>query len=91
MTNEIKQLFGEVVGLTGYNITGERNKDRSNGETYYKTNFLTLDYNSIYGGYVIKIVLKNTGETDFDGLARRPKKEMINYLKGLIKGLTFNK
>jgi len=93
MHNEIKKLFERVAELTGYPTEGERTteEERRNGADYYKGEFLIIDFNSFYGGYRLIKVLESTGETDLDGLARKTKKEMTQYLRGLIKGLTFKK
>lgn len=92
MNNEIKELFERVAELTGYETKGERNdRTKDKTKTYYKKDFLHMDYNSIYGGYVLMIVLKSTGETAFGSYERKTKKEMISYLRGIITGLTYNK
>jgi hypothetical protein len=76
MTKEIQGLFNLFIDLL--NKKG------------YSTKGFKMDYNPIYGGYRIDIVNDNTSESDFDGLTRKSKKEMIAYLKGVIKGLSFN-
>lgn len=89
MNNEIQQLFERVAELTGYPTKGTRTNNPE--QPYYKTEWLKMDYNSFYGGYRLTIVLTSTGEMEFDSLTRKSKKEMTNYLRGLIKGLTYNK
>ena len=92
--NEIQELFKEIAKLTGYDTKGTRNtpeERKEEGNDYYKKSWLTLDYASCYGGYEIRIVLPSTGQTAFDSHHRRPKKEMISYMRGLLKGLQFNK
>jgi hypothetical protein len=79
----VKYLFADACKLLKMPTTSERGTN-----TYYKNEYLKLDYNSIYGGYVIRKVLKGTGEQDFDGSTRKTLKEMISYLRGLIRGLT---
>ncbi len=87
MSNEIKELFEEFAQLAGYKTSSERIKKPTKGN-YYKNEFIIMSHAPIYGGYVINIVLRTTGQRDFDGYTRKTKKEMINYLRGLIKGLT---
>jgi len=93
--NEIQEKFKEIAKLTGYDTKGTRNtpEEREKGkgkDDYYKKSWLILDFASCYGGYVINIVLPTTGQTAFDSYTRRPKKEMIAYMDGLLKGLRFN-
>lgn len=91
MNKEIKELFEEFAQLAGYKTSSEQMKRPNKNNHYYKNEFIIMSHASVYGGYVINIVLRGTGQTDFDGYTRKTKKEMIEYLRGLIKGLTLKK
>jgi len=52
------------------------------GRTPDKHSFLTLNYNSHYGGYNL---CSNKGSTTVQH--RIPAKEMLNYLEGLLTGI----
>jgi hypothetical protein len=47
---------------------------------------LTMNHNAIYGGYRIDIIHASTGESFYDLSSRISKKEMVAYLRGIIKG-----
>ena len=87
---KIDYLFNQVAELTGYPTKGIRNETGKDHE-YYQNEWLKMDYASVYGGYRITIVMKSTGEQEFDSLDRKTAKEMLHYLRGLLKGLTFKK
>jgi predicted helicase len=84
----ITALFEQVAELTGYPTSGEKD---TTGANFYAREWIKMDYSAIYGGYVINIVQKGTGEAIFDGSTRKSKKEMTAYLRGLIRGLTYSK
>lgn len=82
---DVLNLFERAAGLLSWPTSGTL--ERKDGNAEYDREFLKLDYNSYYGGYVIERVLRGTGTTHFDGFMRRNKKEMTAYLEGLIFGI----
>ena len=82
MNEEIKRLF--EIFAKEVNMQTESEFIKGKG---YKNDFLKIDFNSIYGGYRIDKVHKDTSESFFSESKRMGKKEMIAYLKGLLKGL----
>lgn len=92
MNNEIKQLFDQFTTLAKLPTTSERNdREKNPNAEYYKNEYYKIDFAPCYGGYVIRKVLTSTGEDGIFGNTRRNKKEMTNFLRGLIAGYTFNK
>ena len=85
---EVKELFNQVAEKLGYETHG-RPAIRE-GEVY-AIDWLSLNLNSVYGGYRMEIVLTRSGHQDFDGMGRKTNKEMIAYLRGLLKGLELQK
>ena len=92
MNKTTKELFEQFCKLAQLPTTSERT-DKKPGETgdYYKNAFWILEYASHYGGYRIAKVMPSTGQDTPFGLGRKSKKEMENFLRGLIAGLTFNR
>ena len=86
MNKEIKNLFELLASELGIPTDSEYVKGKG-----YKNEFLKLDFNSIYGGYRLDIVQKNTGGRFFTISERLGKKEMAEYLRGFIDGLRYNK
>lgn len=85
--SELVQLFERAAELLNLPITATFNQETRE----YDHKYLHLDFASCYGGYRLEIVNTNTGQSEFDSLTRKTKREMIHYLRGLIKGLTYNK
>jgi hypothetical protein len=56
-----------------------------------KRDDLKMDFNSIYGGYRIDIVNKDTSENFFYLNNRISKKEMISHLQGILYGIAITK
>lgn len=82
-------LFELMAKQINFPLHGEKETDpeKINRGDYYKNEWLFMDYNSIYGGYIIMIVLRGTGQSYFDSSSRKSSKEMISYLRGVLKGL----
>lgn len=92
MNNEIKQLFERFTKLAKLKTSSKRNNIEKNPNAeYYKNEYYKLDFAPCYGGYVIRKVLKSTGEDGIFGNTRRSRKEMESFLRGLVYGLTFKK
>ena len=85
-SKEVVELFERLAEKVGMPLSA--NFIRGQG---YDKEYLYLDYNSIYGGYRIEIVLKSTARQDFDGMDRKSKNEMIAYLNGFLKGISYQK
>ncbi len=52
---------------------------------------LQIEFSSVYGGYRINWVNKeNGGHSDFSGIARMPKKEIMAYMRGYLKAMEIN-
>jgi hypothetical protein len=78
-SNQLNSLFNQLcltLNIPNYNDI----KD-------YSKKSLKLDYNAIYGGYRIDVVLTNTAEDFFSYSNRFSKKEMIAYIQGLLEGI----
>jgi hypothetical protein len=80
---EVVILFEEMAKQLNMPLTAKFESGKG-----YDRAFLKLDYAPIYGGYRIEVIQKSTGSNDFDGLSRKPKKEMIAYIRGVLKGLS---
>jgi hypothetical protein len=48
---------------------------------------LVMDFNSVYGGYRIHIVLESTGEDFYSLSSRLSHREMVAHLRGILKGV----
>ena len=84
MNKEVKELFEafcEAYNLKTSAITRRENPDQND---FYSNDFITIDYNSVYGGYVLMIVHSNTSQSAFDGHSRKSKSEFCSYLRGLL-------
>jgi len=86
MNTTVKNLFQIVC--KEYNLrTREQVTTRHENpeqKEFYSNDFVIMDYNPAYGGYVIMKVHAGTSQSDFDGYGRKTAKEMIAYLKGLL-------
>lgn len=76
-------VFKRFTSLYDLKTSAEIIKSLQDGN-YYTNDFIKLDFNSVYGGYRLDIVHKNTSESFFDGQSRKNAKEMIAYMQGLI-------
>ena len=53
---------------------------------------ILLDHNPTYGGYILRVMQKSTGESNFNGeVNRRSAKEMAAYLNGIFAGITLGR
>ena len=85
----VKELFNQVASKLGYETMG---RPAIKKDYIYALDWLILDHNNVYGGYVINIVgAEHGGYKDFDGFSRRSNREMVAYLRGLLKGLELQK
>lgn len=80
-------LYEQFADLAGYKTTATWDKDKKE----YSNEYLKLDHNSIYGGYRLDIVNKNSSESFFSFSSRFSNKEMASYLQGLIQGYSLGK
>ena len=85
---QLLSLFSQLCYTLGYNNLSEKST--------YKAPFkfkkgLKLDFNSIYGGYNIRIVNENTSEDFFCYSNRVSQKEIISFIQGVFKGLELKK
>ena len=71
MTNELKRLVEQLKEIVI--LQGDEE--------------LKLDYNSIYGGYRLDIVMPSNGfaERFLDSSSRISSREMVAYIKGYLK------
>ena len=85
---QIKSLVAQVGKKYRIPTKPEYVKNRKQGNNLYKRDWLSADYNSIYGGYVLMIVKKETGGEDYFDHSmsyRQSTKEFYSYLKGLLR------
>jgi len=84
MNKEVKSLF-EAFG-EAYNLQTSAKTRRENPgqKEFYSNDFIIMDYNSVYGGYVLMIVHATTSQSAFDSHSRKSKGEMCAYLRGLL-------
>jgi hypothetical protein len=83
----VEYKFNEMCKVNGLATTSKKNSDPNNKD-YYENDFYILEYASIYGGYRIALIKKeSTGQYTPFGLSRRTAKEMFS----LLEGLCFNK
>ena len=65
--------------------------DSATGFTRGNAGHILLDHNSHYGGYILRVMCDNTGESNF-GISRRiSAKEMEIHLEGIFAGLELMK
>ena len=81
MNKTTKQLFERFTEMAKLPTKSEFTAGKG-----YKNSFLKLDYNPVYGGYIIMEVLQTTGENFFDSSNRLKNSEMQAYIRGLIQG-----
>lgn len=84
MNTTVKNLFGTFCEVYNLQTSAETRAKNPEQSTYYSNDFVKMDYNPHYGGYVIMKVHKGTSQSDFDGYGRKSAKEMIAYLRGLL-------
>jgi len=64
MTNNyITNKFQKLAELINMDTEPKRRKNRKDDETLYTNQSLALDYNSIYGGYILIITQKTSGHS----------------------------
>ena len=85
---QLFSLFSQLCDTLGYNNLSDNSKYRAPSR-YAKG--LKLDFNSVYGGYSIRIVNENTSEDFFCYSSRTELKETISFIQGVFKGLELNK
>jgi|TARA_R100001530_G_scaffold21901_1_gene17978 hypothetical protein len=82
---QLKRLFDQLCGELELNNFNE-NFD-------YNKKSLKLDFNSVYGGYIINTITGNgsTGEGFYIFSSRMELKEIIALIQGIIHGLNSKK
>lgn len=83
MNKQLKSLFSQLCM--------ELKINNFNENPIYTKRSLKLDFNSVYGGYRIDYVNKDTSESFYIFSSRFIRKEMIALIQGLLHGLTTKK
>ena len=80
MTKQLKSLFSQLQMKLGM----EESKAKD---------YLLLDHNAIYGGYILMIVhpLSHYSQSYFIFSSRVSCKEMVSLIQGILFGLTYIK
>lgn len=80
MTKQLKSLFSQLC----YTLDMQESKEKD---------YLILDHNSIYGGYVIMIVhpTKHYSQSHFIFSSRMSSKEMVAMIQGMLHAYTTSK
>ena len=84
MNKEVKEKFLAFARIYNLATSATTRNENHNQESFYSNDFLIMDHNANYGGYVIKIVHTTTGQSFLIGDARKSKAEMCNFLDGMI-------
>ena len=84
MNKEVSTLFEAFCKLYNLQTSATTRHENPEQKEYYSNDFVKMDHNSCYGGYVIMIVHKGTSQSDFDGYNRKSKSEMCAYIRGLL-------
>lgn len=74
---QLEKLFSQLCIALNMQNHNEKGNDGVNDS-------LLLDYDSIYGGYIIDIVHPNTSQTAFIFSNRKKYNEMVSLIQGLL-------
>ena len=84
MNKEIKALFEEFCEAYNLQTSAKTRRENPEQKEFYSNDFIKMDHNSEYGGYVLMIVHTTTSQSAFDSHSRKSKAEMCAYLQGLL-------
>ena len=84
MNKEVKALFDTFCKLYNLQTSATTRRENPEQKEFYSNDFIKIDHNSCYGGYVLMIVHTTTSQSAFDSLSRRSKSEFCSYLRGLL-------
>jgi len=84
MNKEVKSLFEDFCEAYNLQTSAITRRENPEQKEFYSNDFIKIDHNSCYGGYVLMIVHTTTSQSAFDSLSRRSKSEFCSYLRELL-------
>lgn len=77
---QLQSLFSQLCITINFPEKSEWDENKKQ----YKTDWLKLDYNPVYGGYRIDVVNKDSTKSFFVFSSRFTAKEMIAFIQGFL-------
>ena len=84
MNKEVKSLFEDFCEAYNLQTSAITRRENPEQKEFYSNDFIKIDHNSCYGGYVLMIVHATTSQSAFGSHSRKSKSEFCSYLRGLL-------